>query len=56
MHKTKDIVKCNIFQNTSRILCQKRRRLRISDNFPITRVVISYRTDSQKVQNRFLYA
>ena len=34
---------------------EKRRGLRISDNLVITRVLFSYRTDSQNVQNRFLY-
>ena len=34
---------------------KKRSILRISNNFMITRVLFSYRTDSQKVQNRFLY-
>ena len=34
---------------------KKRRSLRISDNFIITKVSISYGTDFQKVQNRILY-
>ena len=34
---------------------EKRRGLRISNNLVITSVVFSYRTDSQNVQNRFLY-
>ena len=34
---------------------KKRRRLRISDNLMIYRIVLSYGTDFQKVQNRFLY-
>ena len=34
---------------------KKRRRLRISDNFPIAKVAFPYGTYSQNAQNRFLY-
>ena len=34
---------------------KKRRRLRISDNLMIDRIVLSYGTDFHKTQNRFLY-
>jgi hypothetical protein len=46
-----------IFPNAPRAgsYVKKRRRLRISVNFMIAKVLFSYGTDSQKVQNRFLY-